>query len=136
MPLETSAAAGGYLVNIGVVGIAGTLFGLPLDALILGGLTGAVVQGLRPASTRRAGFFSIMLSMLLAGAIAPLLMGWTAKHIGLSDGGAELLRPLLPVAIGGGGPRRGRARAAVFSWLTASPSCSRPGPGGAGAYSA
>lgn len=57
MPLETSAAAGGYLVNIGVVGIAGTLFGLPLDALILGGLTGAVVQGLRPASTRRAGFF-------------------------------------------------------------------------------
>ena len=39
MPLETSAAAGGYLVNIGVVGIAGTLFGLPLDALILGGLT-------------------------------------------------------------------------------------------------
>ena len=44
MPLETSAAAG-YLVNIGVVGIAGTLFGLPLDALILGGLTGAVVQG-------------------------------------------------------------------------------------------
>ena len=86
MPLETSAAAGGYLVNIGVVGIAGTLFGLPLDALILGGLTGAVVQGLRPASTRRAGFFSIMLSMLLAGAIAPLLMGWTAKHIGRRRG--------------------------------------------------
>ncbi|HHL3634115.1 hypothetical protein [Neisseria polysaccharea] len=100
MPFETSAAAGGYLVNIGVIGIAGTLFGLPLDALILGGLTGAVVQGLRPASTRRAGFFSIMLSMLLAGALTPLLMGWMAKHIGLSDGGEELLRPLLPVAIG------------------------------------
>ncbi|WP_301673853.1 hypothetical protein [Neisseria blantyrii] len=101
MPFETSAAVGGYLVNIGVIGIAGTLFGLPLDALILGGLTGAVVQGLRPVSTRRAGFFSIMLSMLLAGALTPLLMDWTAKHIVLSDGGEELLRPLFPVAIGG-----------------------------------
>ena len=118
MPLETSAAAGGYLVNIGVIGIAGTLFCLPLDALILGGLTGAVVQGLRPASTRRAGFFSIMLSMLLAGAVAPLLMDWTAKHIGLSDGDAELLRPLLPVAIGGGWPwLMPLLRDYVLSWV-------------------
>ena len=53
-----------------------------------------------------------------AGAVVPLLMGWTAKHIGLSDGGAELLRPLLPVAIGGGWPwLMPLLRDYVLSWV-------------------
>ena len=54
MPIETGTSAA-YLYSIGGIGIVGTLFGMPLDALILGGLAGAVVQGLHPAASRRAG---------------------------------------------------------------------------------
>ena len=69
MPIETGAS-GVYLWSVGGIGFVGTLFGMPLDALILGGLAGAVVQGLHPAASRKAGFFSILMSMLLAGALS------------------------------------------------------------------
>ena len=45
-------------------------------------------------------------------------MAEAKKHIGLSDGGAELLRPLLPVAIGGGWPwLMPLLRDYVLSWV-------------------
>lgn len=104
MPLETGTSAA-YLYSIGGIGIVGTLFGMPLDALILGGLAGAVVQGLHPAASRRAGFFSILLSMLLSGALSPALAEWAIHRAILSSERAdELLKPLLPVVLGGGWP--------------------------------
>ena len=43
MPIETGTSAA-YLYSIGGIGIVGTLFGMPLDALILGGLAGTVAH--------------------------------------------------------------------------------------------
>ncbi|MGF6148970.1 Uncharacterised protein [Kingella potus] len=104
MPIETSTSAA-YLYSIGGIGIVGTLFGMPLDALILGGLSGAVVRGLHPAASRQAGFFSILLSMLLAGAVSPVLAEWLVQRGALDpQRAAELLKPLLPVVLGGGWP--------------------------------
>ncbi|MFP5075615.1 hypothetical protein ACLD9W_12405 [Neisseria sp. WLZKY-1] len=105
MAIETSAS-GVYLWSVGGIGFVGTLFGMPLDALILGGLAGAVVQGLHPAASRKAGFFSILMSMLLAGALSPAAVDWAVHHTALLTAARaeEILTPLLPVAIGGGWP--------------------------------
>ena len=108
MAIETSAS-GVYLWSVGGIGFVGTLFGMPLDALILGGLAGAVVQGLHPAASRKAGFFSILMSMLLAGALSPAAVDWAAHHTALLTAARaeEILTPLLPVTIGGGWPCSG-----------------------------
>ena len=99
MPVETGAGA--YVVNFGAVGIIGTLFGMPMEALILGAMAGAVAQGLNPSGTRTKGISTVLVSMLLAGAFSPTAIGWLVKNIDIADGLAEevLLRPLVPVLI-------------------------------------
>ena len=104
MPVETGAGAD--VVNFGAVGIIGTLFGMPIEALILGAMAGAVAQGLNPSGTRTKGFSTVLVSMLLAGAFSPTAIGWLVKNIDISDGLAEevLLRPFVPVLIGAAWP--------------------------------
>ena len=43
MPVETGAGA--YVFNLGAVGVVGTLFGMPIEALILGAVAGVNVRG-------------------------------------------------------------------------------------------
>ena len=104
MPVETGAGA--YVVNFGAVGIIGTLFGMPIEALILGAMAGAVAQGLNPSGTRTKGFSTVLVSMLLAGAFSPVAIEWLLKNIDIADGLAEevLLRPFVPVLIGAAWP--------------------------------
>ena len=107
MPVETgTAVAGAYLINIGIVGITGEFIGLPLQAVFIGGLSGAIVQGLRPPSNRRQGFFSVMFSVFLSGALTPLLVGWLVKNTDFIDGAAEIraFEVLVPFVLGAGWP--------------------------------
>lgn len=104
MPVETGAGA--YVVNFGAVGIIGTLFGMPIEALILGAMAGAIAQGLNPSGTRTKGISTVLVSMLLAGAFSPVVIEWLVKNIDIADGLNEqtLLRPLVPVLIGAAWP--------------------------------
>lgn len=104
MPVETGAGA--YVFNLGAVGVVGTLFGMPIEALILGAMAGAVAQGLNPSRTRTKGISTVLVSMLLAGAFSPVAIEWLAKNIDIADGLAEevLLRPFVPVLIGAAWP--------------------------------
>ena len=104
MPVETGV--GGYVVNLGAVSVVGTLFGMPIEALILGAMAGAVAQGLRPSATRTKGISTVLVSMLLAGAFSPVAIEWLVKAIEIADSLSEqaLLRPLAPVLIGAAWP--------------------------------
>ena len=104
MPVETGAGA--YVVNLGAVGVVGTLFGMPIEALILGAMAGAVAQGLNPSGSRTKGVSTVLVSMLLAGAFSPVAIEWLMKAIEITDSLSEqaLLRPLAPVLIGAAWP--------------------------------
>ena len=104
MPVETGAGA--YVVNLGAVGVVGTLFGMPIEALILGAMAGAVAQGLNPSDTRTKGISTALVSMLLAGAFSPTAIEWLSKLVEISNDLSEqvLLRPLVPVLIGAAWP--------------------------------
>lgn len=102
MPLNTTAQTG--YINIGAIGIGGAVFGMPIQALILGGASGAVVLALKPPSARANAVASVLTSVFLAGALTPLLSHWLALRLDIADTAAEIamLEPLLPVVIGGG----------------------------------
>ena len=104
MPVETGAGA--YVVNLGAVSVVGTLFGMPIEALILGAMAGAVAQGLNPSKTRVKGISTVLVSMLLAGAFSPAAIEWLVKNIDIADGLTEqiLLRPFVSVLIGAAWP--------------------------------
>ena len=104
MPVETGAGA--YVVNFGAVGVIGSLFGMPIEALILGAMAGAIAQGLNPSATRTKGISTVLVSMLLAGAFSPVAIEWLVKAIEIADNLNEqaLLRPLAPVLIGAAWP--------------------------------
>ena len=104
MPVETGAGA--YVVNLGAVGVVGTLFGMPIKALILVAMAGAVAQGLNPSKSRTKGISTVLVSMLLAGAFSPVAIEWLVKAIEIADNLSEqaLLRPLAPVLIGAAWP--------------------------------
>ena len=65
MPVNTTTGAA-YAMNVGAVGIVGSFLGLPLEAMILGTIAGAVVHGLNRAVTRPNGIATIITSALLA----------------------------------------------------------------------
>ena len=94
------------MFNLGAVGVVGTLFGMPIEALILGAMAGAVAQGLNPSGTRTKGISTVLVSMLLAGAFSPVAIEWLIKAIEIADNLSEqaLLRPLAPVLIGAAWP--------------------------------
>ena len=104
MPVETGAGA--YVVNLGAVGVIGTLFGMPIEALILGAMAGAVAQGLNPSGSRTKGISTVLVSMLLAGAFSPTGVEWLSSVVEISNDLSEqtMLRPLVPVLIGAAWP--------------------------------
>lgn len=98
MPVNSSNTAG-YILNIGAVGISGFLFGMPVEALILGGMAGAAVHGLSKPSPR--GISTVLASVMLAGSLTPILMHYASQYADLPEG---ILKTLIPVAVGGGWP--------------------------------
>lgn len=98
MPVNSSNATG-FVLNIGAVGISGFLFGMPIEALILGGMAGAAVHGLSRPSRRAVS--TVLASVMLAGSLTPTLMHYAGQYLALPE---TILRTLIPVAVGGGWP--------------------------------
>lgn len=101
-----ATTAAGYTLNLGAVGIVGTFLGMPLEALILGTMAGAITHGLRGTSTRTHGISTVLTSALLAGAFSPLVIGWLIHELNFAEEGARIafLQPLVPVLIGAAWP--------------------------------
>ncbi|MFC3873328.1 hypothetical protein [Neisseria musculi] len=106
MPVNTTATASNYALNVGAIGVVGTFIGMPLDALILGAFAGAAAHGLNRAGKRSNGMATIIAGTLLAGAFSPAVVGWLVHYFDFGDTESEtaMLKPLVPVLIGAAWP--------------------------------
>lgn len=79
---------------------------MPLDALILGAIAGAVANGLNRAGGRSNGIVTIVASTLLAGAFSPAAVGWLVHYFDFGEANHEavMFKPLVPVLIGAAWP--------------------------------
>ncbi len=68
-----SATLAGCLFQSAVYGACMSIFGMPVDALLLGAIAAGIAHGLREQTTRRAGWSRIGIGTLLAGAGAPVV---------------------------------------------------------------
>ncbi|RRD91460.1 hypothetical protein [Conchiformibius steedae] len=99
MPLNTGNTVSA--VHIGAVGVAGTFFGMPLQALILGAFAGAVINGRNKASGRRQVLSSVLASMVLAGAFTPVVVLALLHFLPFGKAAQQPLDVAVPVLIGG-----------------------------------
>ena len=107
MPVST-ASVSTYTLNVGIVSVAGSFIGMPLDAMVLGAIAGGIVHGRARAGTRLNGIVTVLISTILAGAFSPAIVGWAVHNFDFGDPSAEvsMMKPLIPVIIG-----------AVWPWL-------------------
>lgn len=95
-PLETSDASG-HVLNMGIIGLSGTLAGMPLEALVLGAVAGALHHGLKEPGSRKNGILVIITSMLLAGSLSPMITAYLTLNLGLEQ---EVFKAAMPMLIG------------------------------------
>ncbi|HFC8549833.1 TPA: hypothetical protein ACFRHE_001964 [Neisseria lactamica] len=95
-PLETSDASG-HVLNMGIIGLSGTLAGMPLEALVLGAVAGALHHGLKEPGSRKNGILVIITSMLLAGSLSPMITAYLTLNLGLEQ---EVFKAAVPMSIG------------------------------------
>ena len=95
-PLETSNASG-HVLNIGMIGFSGSIAGMPVEALVLGAVAGALHHGLKEPGSRKNGLLVIITSMLLAGSLSPVIMAYLALSLGLEQ---EVFKAAVPMLIG------------------------------------
>ena len=95
-PLETSNASG-HVLNIGMIGFSGSIAGMPVEALVLGAVAGALHHGLKEPGSRKNGLLVIITSMLLAGSLSPMIMAYLALSLGLEQ---EVFKAAVPMLIG------------------------------------
>lgn len=90
-------------LDIGAVGITGTLFGMPIEAMILGALSGALVNGMNKPEDRRNVVLSILVSMVIAGGFSPLLVNLRIVHVPFfNERHLDALNLAVPLMLGGG----------------------------------
>ena len=70
--LTAQSSIAGCLFQSAVYGACMSLFGMPVDALLLGAIAAGIAHGLREQTTRRVGWSRIGIGTLLAGAGAPV----------------------------------------------------------------
>jgi hypothetical protein len=85
------------MLNMGMIGISGTIAGMPLEALVLGAVAGALHHGLKEPGSRKNGMLVIITSMLLAGSLSPMIMAYLALSLGLEQ---EVFKAAVPMLIG------------------------------------
>ena len=71
--LTAQSSIAGCLFQSAVYGACMSIFGMPVDALLLGAIAAGVAHGLREQTTRRKGWSRIGIGTLLAGAGAPVV---------------------------------------------------------------
>ena len=70
--LTAQSSIAGCLFQSAIYGACMSLFGMPVDALLLGAIAAGIANGLRRQTTRRVGWSRIGIGTLLAGAGAPV----------------------------------------------------------------
>ena len=101
--MTLSSSGTNYVINVGAVGVAGTFLGMPIEALVLGTLAGAITQSLQPSVNRVSGVANVITSTLLAGAFSPALQYAIEKEFNLENGDV-FFSAAIPVLIGGAWP--------------------------------
>ena len=71
--IAAQSSFAGCLFQSAVYGACMSIFGMPVDALLLGAIAAGIAHGLREQTTRRAGWSRIGIGTLLAGAGAPVV---------------------------------------------------------------
>ena len=71
--LTAQSSIAGCLFQSAVYGACMSIFGMPVDALLLGAIAAGIAHGLREQTTRRVGWSRIGIGTLLAGAGAPVV---------------------------------------------------------------
>lgn len=71
--LTAQSSIAGCLFQSALYGTCLSLFGMPVDALLLGAIAAGVAHGLREQTTRRKGWSRIGIGALLAGSGAPVV---------------------------------------------------------------
>lgn len=95
-PLETSNVPS-HMLNIGMIGFSGSISGMPVEALVLGAVAGALHHGLKEPGSRKNGLLVIIISMMLAGSLSPVIMAYLALSLGLEQ---EVFKAAVPMLIG------------------------------------
>ncbi len=95
-PLETSNVPS-HMLNIGMIGFSGSIAGMPVEALVLGAVAGALHHGLKEPGSRKNGLLVIIISMMLAGSLSPVIMAYLALSLGLEQ---EVFKAAVPMLIG------------------------------------
>lgn len=92
------------MLDIGAIGIAGSVLGMPVEIMVVGAVFGGLANGLNPPEKRRTVLLSVAASMFLAGTFAPLLAHWLSLRVDLGDSATEmrLLNGASAAVIGGG----------------------------------
>ena len=70
MPASAATTAT-YVVNVGVVGIVGKFMGLPIDLMVWGAMCGVAMIAMQRPASRGQALGSVIVSLLLAGVVAP-----------------------------------------------------------------
>ena len=71
--LTTSFTLAGCLFQSAIYGACMSIFGMPVDALLLGAIAAGIAHGLREQTTRRKVWSRIGIGTLLAGSGAPVV---------------------------------------------------------------
>ena len=95
-PLETSNVPG-HMLNMGMIGFSGSIAGMPVEALVLGAVAGALHNGWKEPGSRKNGLLVIIISMMLAGSLSPVIMAYLALSLGLEQ---EVFKAAVPMLIG------------------------------------
>jgi ABC-type uncharacterized transport system permease subunit len=101
--MSLSSGGTNYVLNLGAVGIAGTFLGMPIEALVLGALAGAIIQSIQPSIKRLSGVTNVVTSTLLAGAFTPALQYAIETKLGIENANV-FFSAAIPVLIGGAWP--------------------------------
>lgn len=102
--MDSATVATTYALNVTLVGVTGTIFGMPIDALVLGAFGGAVVLARSEPMSRKQAISVLGMSMMLAGSGSPAAVAWLVNHIDLGSAQDEAMyfKALAPFAIGAG----------------------------------
>lgn len=77
----TQSSIAGCLFHSAIYGACLSIFGMPVDALLLGAIAAGIAHGLREQTTRRKGWSRIGIGTLLAGSGAPVAAAMACMFI-------------------------------------------------------
>ena len=91
--LTAQSSFAGGLFQSAIYGACMSIFGMPVDALLLGAISAGIAHGLRGPTTRRVGWSRIGIGTLLAGAGAPVAVAAMVLFVDFGNS-ANHIRPV------------------------------------------